>query len=293
MSYSRSIPRHPLAHWTISALVVALHAVLLWMVVWGRFLKIEPPATPPGIDVSLVFAPPGDAPSPPTPEPAPPEPEPAPPEPEPAPPEPAPPEPPPPEPPRPEPPRPVPVPEPPRPTPRPPEPKPAPKPTPKPPEPTWRPTTVEEIRRRNDFNQPAPTRPPPPPVDTRRLADSLRSAAHGVQVSPTTTSRNPTAANPAREQDYQAALAAAMRIHWSEDFNASELTGSGRTALARFVIRSDGSVASATIVRRSGVPAIDSRAERAVQAIRQFPAPSGYGITAPTYTVEFELKAKD
>ncbi|MDX9978822.1 MAG: TonB family protein [Lentisphaeria bacterium] len=331
MSYARSNFQHPAVRLSIPFLVVCLHAVLLWVLLWGRFMKVEPPTLPPGIDVSLVFAPPGEEPSPPEPpkpEPTDPEPQPEPEPPAPEPPAPEPPKPEPaPEPPRPEPvpapprpePVPMPMPEPPKPVPKPvPElPKPIPKPTPAPPKPappkpvpqptvTPKPTpkppeppkpksrvnSVESIRNRPGF-QAAPSRPAPVKVDRNRLANSLLDAARGVQVSSSTSNRNAPAANPAREMDFQAALAATVQAQWKEDFNASELSGSGRVAKVQFVIRSDGSVVSARIISRSGVPAIDSRAERVIQNVKRFPAPSSYGITAPTYTVEFDLRAKD
>lgn len=317
MSYSASISRSPIARRTFPVLAVCLHALVLWLLLWNRFVHLEPPSLPPSMEVSLVFAPTPEPPSPadpvvpePTPEPIPeppklpepvPEPIPEPPKlPEPAPvvipdpvviPTPVKVPPPPPVVVKPLPPT-VKLPDPPKPTPKLPQPT---KPIPKPPEPKKsRISTPEEIRQRNDY-RPATARPRPVPVDPNKFKNSLLAAAESVRVNSSSRTTSPSAspASAAQERDYESAVTAAMRIHWSEDFNASDLSGPGRAALVRFVIRADGSIVSARIVRRSGVAAIDARAARAIQAVRSFPAPKDYGIRAATYDVEFELTAKD
>lgn len=294
MSYSASISRHPIARRTFPAMAVCLHVAVLWLLVSARFVHLQPPSLPPSVEVSLVFAP---APAPPTPvEPTPEPPAPVEPTPEPIP-EPKLPDPPPvvipdpvviPTPIKVPPPKPVVV----KPLPQPVRQPDPPKPIPKPPEPKKsKINSAEDIRRRNDFRQPTAARPVP--VDPNKLKNSLLAAADSVRVPSRPTSPSTSAASAAQERDYESAVTAAMRIHWSEDFNAGELNGPGRAALVRFVIRADGSIVSARIVRRSGVMAIDSRAARAIQAVRSFPAPKDYGIRSATYDVEFELTAKD
>ena len=303
MSYFPSISRYPIARRTFPVMAVCLHLVVLWLLVSSRFVHVQPPSLPPSVEVSLVFAP---APATPTP-PAPVEPtqEPIP--------EPTAPVAPIPEPvklPDPPPaviPDPVVVPTPiklppppvvvkplPQPIPRlpdPPKPIPTPKPIPKPPEPKKsRINSAADIRQRNDFH---PAQPRPVSVDPNKFKNSLLAAADSVRVSSRPTSPSTSPASAAQERDYESAVTAAMRVHWSEDFNASELSGPGRAALVRFVIRADGSIVSARIIRRSGVAAIDTRAARAIQAVRSFPAPKDYGIRSATYDVEFELTAKD
>lgn len=301
MSYAATIPSAPIARQAFPVLAVALHVVALWLLVWSRVVHLPPPPSlPPGMEVDLaeLSAPNNATPAPAIAEPPPTQPAPEP-EPEPAP-EPTP--------------EPEPVPEPtpvvipapvelPKPPPKEVKPVELPKPppkevkpveTPKPAEPKKsRINSADDIRNRKDF-QPVAAQSRPAPVDVNKLASSLRAAAAGVSVSPTTSSSNSAAsASPSQTRDYQAALAAAMRTYWSEDFNASELTGSGRSTLVQFVIRSDGTIVSARIIRRSNVAAIDARAARAIQAVRSFPAPSDYGIRSTTYSVEFDLTAKD
>jgi len=296
MSYAATISSAPIARRTIPVLAVALHVVALWLLVWSRVVHLPPPPSlPPAMEVELgeLKASSNATPAPAIAEPPPTPPEPVPeptPEPEPVP-EPTPvvipapvelPKPPPKEV------KPVDLPKPP------PKEVVTPKPVVKPPEPKKsRVNSVADIRNREDY-RPVVAQPRPAPVDVNKLANSLRAAAAGVSVSPTTsTSNSSTSASPSQTRDYQAALAAAMRTYWSEDFNASELTGSGRSALVQFVIRSDGTIASSRILRRSNVAAIDARAARAIQAVRSFPPPSDYGIRSTTYSVEFELTAKD
>jgi protein TonB len=277
---------------------VALAVLLL-----GNFFRPDPPKLPPGIKVNLVVMDSPaeddkatiDEPAPPVqrdePKVEPPEPEPVvePPEPEPVV----------------EPPEPEPVVEPPKPPPVvvPPKPQPVvvpPKPTPpvkkEPPKPkpekTWKPTSIEEMRKRIANNKPTPPRPR---VDVNDLARKIRAAA-GVSISRPTTSRpvgDPHST--VREADFDAAVAGLVSRYWDKDFLASELDGPGREVLVKFIVAPNGRITMCRITKYSHVGAVDQRVAKALQKIkaRGFPAPSKYGIRSSAYEVEVRFTVND
>jgi outer membrane biosynthesis protein TonB len=291
MSHAISMSQTPVASRVIPALVVCLHAVVLTAILWGHFLQVEPPSKPPGMEVHVVFAPPTDEQdavedSLPAPQPEP----------------------------IPDPPekpvvkpvdRPVPPPEIPKPKPDIPKPKPdIPKPKPvvaekpvvKPPEKKkdeWRPTSLKDMRERVAQNNPQPVRPH---VDVNEIARELSKAAAPVSI-PHPAPRRPVGdpRSTIREADFEAAVAGVVGQYWSQNFAASELNGPGREVLVKFVIRRDGSVASARITKFSHVGPVDGRAARAVQKIkaRGFPPLGNYGIQSATYEVEVRFGVEE
>ncbi|MBT7303068.1 MAG: hypothetical protein HN849_26285, partial [Victivallales bacterium] len=127
-------------------------------------------------------------------------------------------------------------------------------------------------------------------VDVDQLTQILLTAAEGPDNSPTPgPERSP--GETIQQDKFDAAATRVVAAEWSDSFSASELTGSGRKGVVHFIIRSNGKVISKRIVRRSGVAAIDRRAELALSAITRFPAPTAYGIHSATYDITCDLEA--
>ncbi|MBT7165448.1 MAG: TonB family protein [Victivallales bacterium] len=283
MSYANHISRTPVASRIIPVVVVCLHVVVLGAILWGRFLKLEPlKPQPPSMKVELVFAKALDDPGPVSP--------------------------------------PIEI------------EKPKveiekpkaeiekpkaeiekpkveikkpkaeikkpkaeikkPKVEIKKPKKKWTLAKVEDIRQRPDFQQ-VKSRPRTPVVDVDQLTRKFQKAAGGVLINSPVPRPSRAPAETIQQAKFDDAAMRVLGARWSDSFSASELTGSGRTVVVRFTIRSDGSVISKRIVRRSGVPAIDRRAAGLLKAITRFPAPTAYGIRAATYDITCDLVAAE
>ncbi|MBT3286061.1 MAG: TonB family protein [Victivallales bacterium] len=283
MSYANHISRTPVASRIIPVVVVCLHVVVLGAILWGRFLKLEPlKPQPPSMKVELVFAKALDDPGPVSP--------------------------------------PIEI------------EKPKveiekpkaeiekpkaeiekpkveikkpkaeikkpkaeikkPKVEIKKPKKKWTLAKVEDIRQRPDFQQ-VKSRPRTPVVDVDQLTRKFRKAAGGVRINSPVSRPNRGPAETIQQDKFDAAAMRVVAARWSDSFSASELTGSGRRVVVRFTIRSDGSVISKRIVRRSGVPAIDRRAAGLLKAITRFSAPTAFGIRSATYDITCDLEAAE
>jgi TonB family protein len=163
---------------------------------------------------------------------------------------------------------------------------------PKKPEKKWVLATVQDIIQRPDFQQEKRKRRTPV-VDVDQLTRKFQKAAGGVLINSPVPRPSRAPAETIQQAKFDDAAMRVLGARWSDSFSASELTGSGRTVVVRFTIRSDGSVISKRIVRRSGVPAIDRRAAGLLKAITRFPAPTAYGIRAATYDITCDLVAAE
>ena len=258
MSHANHISRTPIASRIIPVVVVCLHVVALGAILWGRFLKLEPlKPQPQSMKIELVFPKALDDPGPVSP------------------------------------------------------PIEIEKPKvviekpkvviekpkveiekPKKPEKKWVLATVQDIIQRPDFQQEKRKRRTPV-VDVDQLTRKFQKAAGGVLINSPVPRPSRAPAETIQQAKFDDAAMRVLGARWSDSFSASELTGSGRTVVVRFTIRSDGSVISKRIVRRSGVPAIDRRAAGLLKAITRFPAPTAYGIRAATYDITCDLVAAE
>ena len=228
-------------------------------------LPAEEPAPPaPPEPEEVAEQPPAPEP-PPEPEPPPPEPEPPPPEPEPPPPEPPPPEP---EPPPPEPPPPEPEPPPPEPLPPPPEPAPEPPPEPRP--------------------EPPPPRPAPRPRPVQRVAPPVTTAAPVAAPVAAAPAPRPAASAP---PSYLRALLGALERHKRYPDTARSRRAMG-TAMLRFTVLRNGSVARWQIARSTGDADLDRAVETMITraSLPAMPAEMAGDSLDVTVPVRFELR---
>jgi protein TonB len=90
--------------------------------------------------------------------------------------------------------------------------------------------------------------------------------------------------------DYASYVVQTYDREWREPV---QMAGSRYTAEVTVTIRSNGSVASVRISRRSGVGALDNSIQEVIDRVRRFrPFPAGMDDSQQTFTIDFSVRAK-
>jgi len=179
----------------------------------------------------------------------------------------------------------------------PPRPKPTPKPTPKPAKPKpkkkkkpiWKARSAEDIRKSAKAVTRARPRRAVPTIDPDKIANRIRRRVSRLNVvsAPSSSAEQP---NTAQTQRYYALVGAKLHAAWDQPTRAAA-GGGNPCATVRITVQPNGRVRKATLIKKSGIMAMDASVARLLKELDRLPPYSGYGIDAASLDINvvFEL----
>lgn len=182
------------------------------------------------------------------------------------------------------------------PTPPPPEPTPPPEPPP-PPESSWKPASVEEIRRSQEKiirkvekPKPEPRTPPPVPPPVQDFRDRLNQRVPNP-ASPRVTGQTPTPRNASSFVDELGLIQALIREKAYRAWDLPVGVADDLVTEVLMVLSRDGKIIATRLQKSSGVPAYDRSVMAAAESVDFVkPLPAGYGKSREEFVIAFQQR---